>query len=540
MTSRSKKAKPRRKSKKLKIYVQDAGSASTPVLDPASTVSFVTSSTMESSAAPVTIAASSVTSSTMESSAAPLISNTVSTPPPPPPPPISNTVSTPAPPAPPAAPPISNTVSTPRPPISNTVSTPAPPAAPAQPPLISSPVATPVTFTSSTINTPRQASAVLTTENDPKNGKFVLPSAKTDQTVRVNRSGRYIRIRPAISGNGIVEVCQVIVLNSMGVNLGLKANVYATSMDSASCIVDGVIKVRPTPVWKSKKGTDYIEIDLGSLEDIALVRVLGPSQKNMNQVRVEVNSDTTSDAIAGYEAAQAAIDAEASNAIAVAASAAVASGTQASTAIASAAEAQGFSIATASAATASGAIASAAQAFAEKENIQIGNQPKRGRFILPTNDADQTIYTNGFEGRYIRLRPSVLQGDGWINVSQIIVNDVTITNIAEGKPVRVSSIYPQTQNGNITVDGTTTVRNFPTLWQSSTDNRNDEFIEIDLEDLYYISSIQVLGRGNCRGLQPCIDRMKHLRIEIHRRMQPDAIHIPTAGLGPGRFILQPG
>jgi hypothetical protein len=213
---------------------------------------------------------------------------------------------------------------------------------------------------------------------------------------------------------------------------------------------------------------------------------------------------------------------------------------QASAGKASAAEAQTLSTITASAAVASAAQASAAEAFTAKENIHIGNQPKKGLFVLPTSDADQTVYTRGFEGRYIRIRPSLLEGDGYINISQVIVNDVTLTNVSEGKSVYVTSVYPQTQDGSIAVDGTTTVRNFPMLWQSSTDNRNSEFMEIDLGENFYISSIQILGRGNCREIDYCIDRMKHLRIKISRHTTPDVMQVENPGLGPGRYILQPG
>jgi hypothetical protein len=296
--------------------------------------------------------------------------------------------------------------------------------------------------------------------------------------------------------------------------------------------VDGVLKARVLCWQNATPNTDdFIEIDLGDKRDIALIRIIAPptSDPRMIQMRVEANLTTTQDVLDYYAAAKAAIQASAAGASVAQASAAQASSAGASLAQASAAQALLDSSATASTAQASAASASSAQAFMAQENILLGNDPKRGKYILPTNDADQTISTNEYEGRYIRIRPSVQNGDGWLNISQVIVNDVTLSNIAAGKLVYATSNHPETQNPTIVVDDSRAVRDFPNLWQSGTNDRNKEFLEIDLGDMNFISSIQILGRGNCRNAQYCIDRMMGVRIEINKHTNPNVLNAYASG-----------
>ena len=42
-----------------------------------------------------------------------------------------------------------------------------------------------------------------------------------------------------------------------------------------------------------------------------------------------------------------------------------------------------------------------------------------GQFTLPTDSPDQQIATFGKNGRYIRIRPSLTAGDGFMNIRQI-------------------------------------------------------------------------------------------------------------------------
>jgi hypothetical protein len=379
------------------------------------------------------------------------------------------------------------------------------------------------------------AQGIIALGLDPPNGKYILTSMKNDQSILARKSARYIRVRPALyQGDGYIQICQIAVMNLLGKNLALNAPVYASSSQDQgpSCVVDGVLKARVLCWQNATPNTDdFIEIDLGDKRDIALIRIIAPptSDPRMIQMRVEANLTTTQDVLDYYAAAKAAIQASAAGASVAQASAAQASSAGASLAQASAAQALLDSSATASTAQASAASASSAQAFLAQENILLGNDPKRGKYILPTNDADQTISTNEYEGRYIRIRPSVQNGDGWLNISQVIVNDVTLSNIAAGKLVYATSNYPQIESPSIVVDDSRAVRDFPNLWQSGTNDRNKEFLEIDLGDMNFISSIQILGRGNCRNAQYCIDRMMGVRIEINKHTNPNVLNAYASG-----------
>ena len=379
------------------------------------------------------------------------------------------------------------------------------------------------------------AQGIIALGLDPPNGKYILSAMKNDQSISARKSARYIRVRPALyQGDGYIQICQIAVMNLLGKNLALNAPVYASSSQDQgpSCVVDGVLKAR-TLSWQNATPNvdDFIEIDLGDKRDIALIRIIGPptSEPRMVQARVEANLTTTKDVLDFYAEAKVAQQASAAKASMLTASAAEASSAGASAAQASTAQALLDSSATASTAQASAAAASSAQLFLSQQNLLTGNDPKRGKFVLPTNDADQTISTNEYEGRYIRIRPSVLNGDGWLNISQVIVNDVTLSNIAAGKLVYATSNYPQTENPTIVVDDSRAVRDFPNLWQAGTNARDKEFLEIDLGDMNFISSIQILGRGNCRKAQYCIDRMMGLRIEINKHTNPNVLNAYASG-----------
>jgi hypothetical protein len=129
----------------------------------------------------------------------------------------------------------------------------------------------------------------------------------------------------------------------------------------------------------------------------------------------------------------------------------------------------------------------------EHLNLDIGDDPLNGRFILPNGNKDQTISIN-LVGRYVRYRPSTNLGDGWINPSQIIVSDINGNNLALNKLTYTTSIYPGSKFGSYVVDGSTTIRNFS--WAPETGGRLD-FIEIDLGSNNYISNIRVLQNTSC-------------------------------------------
>jgi len=393
------------------------------------------------------------------------------------------------------------------------------------------------------------AQARIDMGDDPINGKFILPSLRTDQTIVTKHfMGRYVRVRPAFNeGDGYLNLSQIIVYNVLGKNISLGAQTFATStMDGAgspSVLVDGSVIVRGLPnVWSSQTDDrgEFVELDLGSVQAISAVRILGTSnceidnmcQKRMYQVRVEINKETTDEATINYMQQLDFITTSAANASAAKASAAQASAAKASAEQAailqeSAAKAAALqtSAATSSAAQASAAIASAAIEFNRLSDIENGSDPANGKYILPTNDTVQVVKTNGIQGRFVRLKPSLKGGDGWIHLSQVIVKNRSQYNIARNRPVFATSTIRGGADSTVVVDGTLSPRNFPQIWQSKSGNRNEEFLEIDLGSIQAISSIEVIGRYNCNSNQTCMDRMLGLRIEVNEDspLAPDDI-----------------
>jgi len=359
---------------------------------------------------------------------------------------------------------------------------------------------------------------------NPSSGKFVFPLKIMDQIIPTNNLvGRYVRIRPATSeGDGIMNISQVMVFNVLGVNIAKGANVYATSTMPGSqgpnVIVDGSTTRRGIlNIWESAipdRATQFIEIDLGSSQRISAVRIIGrndcsdpdPCTNRMLELRLEINPSTTQDVMEAL-----ALNASAAKASAAQASSAYASGQQASTAQASSAYASGQ---LASAAYTSDYQASAARAYTD---IKLNE----GHYILPTNDIDQEISTNLYKGRYIRIKPSKTDGDGFLNISQVIVSDPNGDNVALNKVVYATSIMKGGQKPRVVLDGETSYRNFPDMWQSNGSNRDVEFLEIDLGSMFVIDKIRIIGRANCNGSEYCENRMLNLRIEINMNTSPN-------------------
>jgi hypothetical protein len=165
----------------------------------------------------------------------------------------------------------------------------------------------------------------------------------------------------------------------------------------------------------------------------------------------------------------------------------------------------------------------------------LGNDPTNGKFMTPANtpDAsvlDQTIsmlsYFKGpYLARYVVLRGPSFMGDGFMNLSQVIVYDSTFSssiknNIAAGKSVYVSSNQAK---ASLLVDGNTTVRGDPNVWQSLTPNPNTEYVEIDLGSPQYIYAVRFLGRNDCDIVAnpQCLDRMRNMRIELNQTPTPN-------------------
>jgi hypothetical protein len=133
---------------------------------------------------------------------------------------------------------------------------------------------------------------------------------------------------------------------------------------------------------------------------------------------------------------------------------------------------------------------------------------------LPGAGIDQTITAN-YNARYVRIRPSVSLGDGYLSISQIIVNDADGNNISLGKQTYATSIYP----GNAPVSSIVSGRTTPGPSSSpATGNRDSEFFEIDLELPQNISTIRILGGSDCcfpgNVYNYVRDRQTGLRIDL--------------------------
>ena len=129
--------------------------------------------------------------------------------------------------------------------------------------------------------------------------------------------------------------------------------------------------------------------------------------------------------------------------------------------------------------------------------------------------------------RYIRIRPSLTSGDGYLTVSQIMVIDLGNTNIALNKPVIATSsggsemdrkygknvlegqvyvfIPGESADPSVIVDGTTVPRwGLSEVFETGIQNRcpqnasipDNQYIEIDLEENITVKAIQYIGRAD--------------------------------------------
>ncbi|NBP66202.1 MAG: hypothetical protein EBU66_16320, partial [Bacteroidetes bacterium] len=326
---------------------------------------------------------------------------------------------------------------------------------------------------------------------------FILNNNLMDQTVKTNNfSARYIRILPPVdAGDGWLNLSQIIVNDPIGNVISKGKLVYSTSTmvgtADASTLTNGDTTPKSFPdLWSTEYGsrnTDFVEIDLEQKQPIGSIRLLGRNDCGSEQwcmdrmlyVRIELLNTTTNEALTYYSINN-------------------------PQTIANTKESAAHAV--------SDMEASAAQAFS-----RFGNDPKNGKFILMTNEKEQLVLTNQVLGRYIRIRPSTTKGDGFINISQIIVYDILGLNIATGRPVFATSSHPQTSPASCIVDGSTQPNKFPNFWHSNTPDRDNEYIEIDLGSLQYITGVKVLGIQSCPPiLGSCNDRMLELRVEINK------------------------
>ena len=98
------------------------------------------------------------------------------------------------------------------------------------------------------------------------------------------------------------------------------------------------------------------------------------------------------------------------------------------------------------------------------------------------------------KGRFVRIRPSTNDGDGYMTISQIQVNDVNGNNISDKKPASATSNASGSANVSVTVDGLATLRRgIGSVWTSGSTNRSTEYWQVDLGDIQQIGSVTFYG-----------------------------------------------
>lgn len=123
------------------------------------------------------------------------------------------------------------------------------------------------------------------------------------------------------------------------------------------------------------------------------------------------------------------------------------------------------------------------------------------------------------QGRYIRIRPSLRSGDGYITFSQIQVYDMNSNNIAKNKTVFATSTYPTSATVSSTVDGagapkskTAGVWTSDSVLISGSIDRNVTYWELDLGSVQQIGDITCFGQADGNSIINA--RLKGMRVEV--------------------------
>jgi Hint module/Extracellular link domain len=116
---------------------------------------------------------------------------------------------------------------------------------------------------------------------------------------------------------------------------------------------------------------------------------------------------------------------------------------------------------------------------------------------LPSTDDDQAVVVPRVFARYVRVRPG-LQSDGYVNLTQLMVLNASMENLASGKPVYATSSYSgfaaaSTVTDNKTLTPQSGNKTFATNGDGSP-GKMSEYLEIDLGQAYPIHSIRYIGR----------------------------------------------
>jgi hypothetical protein len=160
------------------------------------------------------------------------------------------------------------------------------------------------------------------------------------------------------------------------------------------------------------------------------------------------------------------------------------------------------------------------------QTVQIYTCPKNPptkNTATRTTSRDEIVYLYT-RARYIRVTCSPRSPDGHISLSQVIVRDVNRTNIAQTKPVYVTSNWG-VNNKHVIVDGTTTPRSYNSggVWHSGSNDiqpgreAGKDYCQIDLGQNYFVTTVRLIGRGDdCGGLgNICDRRMKGMVVSAY-------------------------
>jgi hypothetical protein len=309
-----------------------------------------------------------------------------------------------------------------------------------------------------------------------------------------------------------MNISQVMAYDANDKNIARSRVAYATSVmkgtKKPSIVTDGDTHPKNYPnLWQSSstnRNTEFIEIDLGTSHSIERIRVIGRAncsgsqycEDRMLNLRIEIKASTSPNLTEYY----------AMNLIEV------------QKLIGQQAQSDGTKTPTSATHTTPSMYTDANPGeFVFSLNTKGSNIPQSGG-----GDSQEKVLSVNTKGRYIRLLPPKSNGDGYINLSQIMVLNSKGKNIALGLPIYSTSVMEGMSPPTILLDGTTTPRSPPDIWQSATMDRANEFVELDLGSVKMISSVKILGRNDCDVNSECADRMASVRVEINKDTSDDA------------------
>ena len=146
-----------------------------------------------------------------------------------------------------------------------------------------------------------------------------------------------------------------------------------------------------------------------------------------------------------------------------------------------------------------------------------------GEYSLAGGTTDQTVQTNGYKGRYVRIKASLLTPDQYdLGISQVVVYDANGTNLALGKPTTAVGTPSWSPGPQVAVDGNLVPRGWGGanggVWHSggnSVTDRETSYWQVDLGAVYAIKSVRILSRADCCTAGSGADRITGVRIQIN-------------------------